>query len=95
MNTEERKRFNQLVSYLRRAKSEAELAAALQALLTPAELHDIPNRLMITQLLRKGLTQREIAKQLGVGIATVTRGSKALNEMQNAQGAHNDDSQAE
>lgn len=81
MNTEEQKRFYQFVEFLRQAKSDDELAVLLRALLTPAELHDIPNRLLITQLLRKGVPQRDIAKQLGVGIATVTRGSKALSEL--------------
>ncbi|MGB2181656.1 MAG: Trp family transcriptional regulator, partial [Pseudomonadales bacterium] len=51
---------------------------ALEALLTPYEQEEVIHRLQIFTLLTKGLSQREIAKQLGVGIATVTRGSKAL-----------------
>lgn len=31
-------------------------------------------------MLKQGIPQKEISKKLGVGIATVTRGSKALNK---------------
>ena len=36
------------------------------------------NRLQIFNLLEEGVPQRQIADRLGVGIATVTRGSNAL-----------------
>ena len=54
------------------------MAAMLEALLTPSELQTIATRLEIAERLKAGMTQREIAKQLGVGIATVTRGSREL-----------------
>lgn len=50
----------------------------LEGLLTPSELHAISQRLQITCLLKDGVSQREIAKRLGVGIATVTRGSREI-----------------
>lgn len=81
MNTEESAHFDELVEFLRQARDTEELAALLRALLTPAELREIPNRLKITQLLKQGVPQRDIARQLGVGIATVTRGSKALRDI--------------
>lgn len=82
MNTQESHRFNEFVEFLHRAENAAELAALLRALLTPAELREIPNRLKITQMLNQGIPQRDIAKHLHVGIATVTRGSKALQEFE-------------
>lgn len=82
MNTQELHRFNEFVEFLHRAENTAELAALLRALLTPAELREIPNRLKITQMLSQGIPQRDIAKHLHVGIATVTRGSKALQEFE-------------
>lgn len=82
MNTEEQTRFDELVDCLLQAKDKPSLDRLLRALLTPAELREIPNRLKITQLLRQGMAQRDIAKQLGVGIATVTRGSKALPDIE-------------
>ncbi|HEY7774863.1 MAG TPA: Trp family transcriptional regulator [Marinagarivorans sp.] len=67
-----------LIRHLKSANSDAEMAAMLEALLTPSELQTIATRLEIAQLLKSGMTQRDIAKQLGVGIATVTRGSREL-----------------
>ena len=76
------KALQQLIDLLLQAEDGTQMHRLLQALLTDAELHDIPNRLQITRLLKQGIPQRDIAKQLGVGIATVTRGSKALKNMQ-------------
>lgn len=50
----------------------------LRVLLTPQELHQIPQRLAILELLSKGETQRDISATLGVGIATVTRGAREM-----------------
>lgn len=51
---------------------------ALRDLLTPNELIDVANRLQIFEMLEQGVPQRQIADKLGVGIATVTRGSNTL-----------------
>ena len=48
------------------------------ALLTPMEIESIFQRLAILDALSRGVSQREIAESLGVGIATVTRGSRTL-----------------
>lgn len=47
-------------------------------LLTPAEYKDIVTRWQIVKQLHQGIPQREIAKNLGVSIATITRGSREL-----------------
>ena len=70
--------FDQLITHLFSCQSEETLSVALQELLTPSEVTEISKRLQIFRLLADGVPQREIAKQLGVGIATVTRGSRAL-----------------
>jgi TrpR family trp operon transcriptional repressor len=57
------------------------LEKRLRALLTPNEVKEMLHRLQILSLLKQGTPQRDIAKQLGVGIATVTRGSRALKEL--------------
>lgn len=59
-------------------KGEKEMEEFLIALLTPQELEAIPKRLQIVKMLKNGMTQRKIAESLGIGIATVTRGSKEL-----------------
>ncbi|MFA5076593.1 MAG: Trp family transcriptional regulator [Patescibacteria group bacterium] len=54
------------------------LSDFLADLLTPAEYLDLPKRWQIIKKLSQGIPQRQIAKSLGVGIATVTRGSREL-----------------
>lgn len=70
--------FNDLLDHLHGLHSRDEFAKALRGLLTPTELAEVCKRLQILRMLEAGVPQREIAKQLGVGIATVTRGSRAL-----------------
>ncbi|GAB2600672.1 Trp family transcriptional regulator [Nitrincola alkalisediminis] len=60
------------------ADSHESLMILLESLLTPAELNEIPKRLQILKMLQAGIPQRKIAEQLGVGIATVSRGARAL-----------------
>lgn len=50
----------------------------LNGIFTPQELIEIPTRLEIVKMLKEGIPQHKIAEELGVGIATVTRGSKEL-----------------
>ncbi len=67
-----------VADYLLAQSGKAQMLDALQALLTPYEQQELVNRLEIFALLSAGMSQREVAKTVGVGIATVTRGSKAL-----------------
>ena len=67
-----------LVKHFLAAKDAGSMQHLLEGILTPAELHAIGQRLQIAQLLKAGVSQREIAKRLGVGIATVTRGSREI-----------------
>ncbi len=50
----------------------------LEVLLTPKERIEINQRIEIIKRLEKGQSQHKIASDLGVGIATVTRGSKVV-----------------
>jgi Trp operon repressor len=63
--------------------SEAEdMEAVLTAVLTQKEIEEIENRLQIFEMLSEHIPQRDIAASLGVGIATVTRGARAMREGQ-------------
>lgn len=77
MNTKV-KNISSLVNYLLTQKTPEKMEEALYELLTASELDEINNRLQIFEMLEKGIPQRKIAEELGVGIATVTRGSNAL-----------------
>ncbi len=59
-------------------KTEKEMLDFLKGILTPKELEELPTRLEIVKRLKRGETQHKIAEELGVGIATVTRGSKEI-----------------
>ncbi|MFA5584142.1 MAG: Trp family transcriptional regulator [Bacteriovoracaceae bacterium] len=66
--------IKQILSY----RNEKALRSFLEAILTPKELAEIPTRLQIVKMLKQGIAQRKIAEKLGVGVATVTRGSKEI-----------------
>jgi TrpR family trp operon transcriptional repressor len=70
------KLHKQLLRWLSSTDLEETMDANLKALLTEKELEEIAKRLEIVRLLKEGKTQREVSKQLKVGIATVTRGAK-------------------
>lgn len=74
----DKKYIAELVSQILSLKSEKELKSFLVGILTPKELAEIPTRLQIVKMLKKGIPQHKIASRLGVGIATVTRGSKEI-----------------
>ncbi len=67
-----------VVHYLMAQTTQARMSTALEGLLSPYEQQELINRLQIFELLSQGVSQRQVAQQLGVGIATVTRGSRAL-----------------
>ena len=67
-----------LVNHLLAQNSAEAMEKTLRDLLTVGELADVANRLQIIEMLQQGVPQRQIADKLGVGIATVTRGSHHL-----------------
>ncbi len=70
--------LKRIAQMLQRTHDEKNLRELLEDLLTPAELLDLNERVLIVQALLDGKTQREVAKQLGVSIATVSRGSQVI-----------------
>jgi TrpR family trp operon transcriptional repressor len=70
-----KKYLREFIAALMEHRGAAEIEDFLDGILTMQELDEIPKRLQIVKMLKKGVAQREIAAQLGVGISTVTRGS--------------------
>ena len=72
------KYYNSLVDAFTSLNTKKDVREFLDGILTPKERKELPVRLQIVKLLKKGIPQHEIATKLGVGVATVTRGSKEI-----------------
>jgi TrpR family transcriptional regulator, trp operon repressor len=71
--------WNDWLGLLATAKSPAELDTLMGLFLTPEERSAIGQRFRIVQALLQGqVSQREMAKTLGVSISKITRGSNQL-----------------
>ncbi len=77
---QQRKLMKDLLDYLNPASSGElnNLRERLESILTPSELTELPNRLAIIKQIKAGVPQHKIAENLGVGVATVTRGALAI-----------------
>ncbi len=67
-----------LIDTMLKFKTREEVYDFLFGIFTPKELIEVPKRLAIVHMLKKGVQHQEIAEKLQVGVATVTRGSKEL-----------------
>ncbi|AEF83947.1 conserved domain protein [Treponema primitia ZAS-2] len=56
----------------------------LRCLLTPGETADIAARWALVKALDRGMPQREIAKNLGLSLCKITRGSRELKKEKSA-----------
>ena len=70
--------LNKLISVLLEMKTQEQMFDLLRGILTLNEFNELARRLEIVKLLKKGVSQHQIAKKLKVGVATVTRGSREL-----------------
>lgn len=76
--------MNELAEMIVEIKDKKLAKEFLKNLLTPAELDEISVRIQIVKLLKKGVSQRDVAKRLNVSIGTVSRGSRELKYGPNA-----------
>jgi TrpR family trp operon transcriptional repressor len=56
----------------------------LESILTPRELEEIRGRWQVVTLLSRGISQRRIAKKLGLSLCKITRGSRELRKRNSA-----------
>ena len=69
----------ELLEVFKLATKDAKLFDSfLKDILTPAEYREMATRWQIVKQLAMGKGQREIARDLKIGISTVTRGSRTL-----------------
>lgn len=75
----EYKEWQQILDLIRESSQSQQHEMLLTMLLTPDEREALVARVNIFRELLKGdLSQRQISQMLGVGIATITRGSNEL-----------------
>jgi TrpR family trp operon transcriptional repressor len=70
--------FHDFVQLVHSIKDEATLEDLLVGITTDNERAEFVRRIEIVKRLLSGSPQHQIASDLGVGVATVTRGSKEL-----------------
>jgi len=70
--------LRELADALARAGGGGEISTFLREILTPAELRDIALRWRLLQRLHAGVAQRVIARELGISLCKITRGSREL-----------------
>ncbi len=62
-----------LVEALTKVKDKKTMSALLRDLMTLPEIEELANRLEMAKLLLRGKSYKQIAKEIGVSTATVTR----------------------
>lgn len=72
------KNLEELVNTILNVQEKEKMYDFLRGMLTPKELLEIPNRLQIVKMLKRGISHHDIAGKLHVGVATVTRGSREI-----------------
>ena len=70
--------FNDFIDLIYTTRDKDVLEDFLVGVTTPKERQEIVQRVEIVKRLVKGESQQSIATNLGVGVATVTRGSREL-----------------
>lgn len=69
----------ELIRVMQNVSNDKELLKTfLQDILSPAEYKELGIRWQIVKQLSEGKSHRDVAKNLHTGVATVTRGSRAL-----------------
>ncbi|AIT09557.1 Trp operon repressor [Candidatus Francisella endociliophora] len=75
------KGWNELVNILAEKTNPSDISTICEFLLTKEEKEQLNKRVLLTkELLKKEKSQREISKEIGISICTVTRCSNALKD---------------
>lgn len=73
--------LNELSEVLAQAKDPKLIKNFLDSLLTKSEVAAISSRWALVRLLSMGVSQRTIARELGLSLCKITRGSKELKKV--------------
>jgi TrpR family trp operon transcriptional repressor len=75
---EVKENLSEMARTLAKASDGELIESFLRCLLTPAETADIAARWALVKALDQKISQREIAKKLGLSLCKITRGSREL-----------------
>ncbi|ULQ59518.1 trp operon repressor [Brucepastera parasyntrophica] len=76
--------FKELSYALSKASDPELIGEFLEELFTPTELKEMALRWALVRELEDGVTQREIARKLGLSLCKITRGSRELKKENSA-----------
>lgn len=79
--------LNELTKALAQADNPELIKGFLESLLTESEVNDISSRWTLVRLIDRGMSQRNISKELGLSLCKITRGSRELKK-ENSPFAH-------
>ena len=79
-NSNVNKNLEELMRAFLDVQTKEKMYDFLQGILTPKEILELSNRLQIVKMLKRGISHHDIAGKLHVGVATVARGSRELQE---------------
>jgi TrpR family trp operon transcriptional repressor len=69
---------DQIVDVLCQIQDRQQMRRFLEEILTPTELHDLALRWELMKRLSEGVSQRQIAGEMGISLCKITRGAKVL-----------------
>jgi TrpR family trp operon transcriptional repressor len=76
--------ISEIAAVLARVRDPELIAAFLRSLLTRRELQEVSGRWELVKRLARGDSQRAIARQLGMSLCKITRGSRELKKKNSA-----------
>jgi TrpR family trp operon transcriptional repressor len=76
--------MNEIAEVLCGIKEVALMRRFMESILTPREREEIAGRWELVKLLDRGISQRQVAKRLGMSLCKITRGSRELKKRDSA-----------
>lgn len=84
LHWDENRPLKEISGALARCGDQKLVEGFLQELFTPAETKEMGKRWALVRLLDEGMSQRSIARELGLSLCKITRGSKELKKENSA-----------
>jgi TrpR family trp operon transcriptional repressor len=75
---------NEIDEVLCEIRDVALMRRFMESILTPREREEIAGRWELVKLLDRGISQRQVAKRLGMSLCKITRGSRELKKRDSA-----------